>query len=334
MAISKVPTWLVKSGNIEDIFPGFRPPAVLASKEKLTVLRKGDHQVPATAKGSVPATGANLDLMTYNVWGLPGFLGERQKERMSQIGPAVRGHDVVALQETFTKEAAAVGKLSNYDYKLTGSDGGLFRQASGLTMLTSHAVLAHDFVPFTQAAAADRMAQKGVLFMRILVPGTGPVDVYSTHFQARGGAGPIRQHDVDTMVKLVKQHDEGYPTFLMGDFNMTSDSPEYQSLVKQLDLRDVYAERNAGKAGATSSPANTNHKPTDTPNRIDYIFARKNDRYDIAIDSADVGMTQTFNGKHASDHFAVIGHFHITPRPQLKPLDRSALRREPLVAKH
>lgn len=315
MAISKVPTWLVKSGNIEDILPGFRPPAIFASKEKLTVLRQ-DQATVTTPTGTVPAQGADLNLMTYNVWGLPGFLGERQKERMSQIGPAVKGHDVVALQETFTKEAAAVGKLSGYAYKLTGSDGGILRQSSGLTMLTSHAVIAHDFVAFDKATAADRMAQKGVLYMRIQVPGTGPVDVYSTHFQARGGDGPIRQHDVDTMVKLVKQHDQGYPTFIMGDFNMVATSPEYKSLVSQLDLRDVYAEAHPGDVGATSSPANTNHKPTDNPSRIDYIFARRNDRYDVAITDAVVGMTQTFGGKNASDHFSVIGQFHITPKAQ------------------
>jgi endonuclease/exonuclease/phosphatase family metal-dependent hydrolase len=309
---TQLPSISARLSKLEDAFPGYRPPSVLASGEKLTVLRRDQHVPTAAPQGSVPAKGAKLDLMTYNVWGLPGFLGARQKERMNQIGPAVRGHDVVALQETFTRHASAVGRLSQYNYQLTGSDGGLFRMKSGLTMLTSHAVLAHDFVSFQQAARADRLAEKGVLFMRIQVPGTGPVDVYTTHFQA-GGTREIKRHDVDTLVNMVKRHDQGYPTFIMGDFNLTSDDAEYQDLMKRLDLRDVYAERHLDKAGDTSSPLNTNHQPTDKGHRIDSIFVRKTAAYDIAIDSAEVGMTQKFDGKHASDHFAVIGHFRITP---------------------
>lgn len=308
-AVTGVRTALLR---LEHILPNQRPPQVFASKSELTVLRR-DHQAPSTPTGAIPATGGDLNLMTYNVWGLQGPLGQRQEERMKQIGPAVQGHDVVAMQETFTRHAAIVGRLAQYDYQLEGSDGGLFRAKSGLTMLTSHAILERDFVPFARAANADRISQKGVLFMRIQVPNVGPVDVYTTHFQAGGGPA-FKQHDVDTVVQTVKRHDQGYPTFIMGDLNLTPDEAPFQSLMQQLDLRDVYAERHPGEVGATASPQNTNHQPTDPAERIDHLFVRRNDRYDIAITSADIGMTQQVNGQHPSDHFAVIGQFHIAPR--------------------
>lgn len=299
--------------RLENFMPTSRPPVVFEQKTELTVFRPKDRFVPAPPVGTVPATGAPLRLMTYNVWGLQGPLGQRQKERMTQIGPAIRAHDVVALQETFTRHSGIVGRLSDYKYGLDGSDGGWLRAKSGLSMLTSHAILAREFVAFDKAIYADRISQKGVLFMRIQVPGTGPVDVYNTHFQAGGGAD-FKHHDVDTVIQTVKRNDRGYPTFIMGDLNLTPDEAPFQRLIKELDLRDVYAERHPGQEGATASPKNTNHAPTDKPERIDYILVRRNDQFDVAIHAAEVGMTETFHGKHASDHFAVIGQFQITPK--------------------
>lgn len=298
--------------RLENIFPGRRPPVVFESKAELTVLRPRDRFVPAPPSGTIPATGVSLNLMTYNVWGLQGPLGVRQKERMSQIGPAVRFHDVVAMQETFSRHSGLVGRLADYTYQLKGSDGGLLRGGSGLTMLTSHAILAKDFVPFKQAAGADRISQKGVLFMRIQVAGTGPVDIYNTHLAA--GGPEFKDHNVDTVVQMVKRNDRGYPTFIMGDLNLTPDEAPFRRMVQLLDLRDAYAERHPGQTGATASPQNTNHQPTDPAERIDYILVRRNDRFDIAITSAEVGMTETIKGQHPSDHFAVIGQFQITPK--------------------
>lgn len=299
--------------KLENILPGYRTPVVFESKTELTELRPKDRWISAPPIGTVPATGTSLRLMTYNVWGLQGLLGVRQKERMTQIGPAIRAHDVVALQETFTRHSGIVGRLADYRYKLEGSDGGWLRAKSGLTMLTSHAILAKDFVGFDKATNADRLSQKGVLFMRIQVPGVGPVDLYDTHFQA-GGGPEFKDHDVDTVVQLVKRNDRGYPTFIMGDLNLTPDEAPFRRLVQQLDLRDVYAEHHPGQTGATASPKNTNHEPTDKPERIDYILVRRSDRFDITITSAEVGMTETIDGKHPSDHFAVIGQFQIAPK--------------------
>lgn len=312
--VTGIGQWLLK---LEHLFPTYRPPVFFEQKTELTELRPKDRFASAPSAGTIPAIGASLRLMTYNVWGLQGPLGERQEERMKQIGPAVRAHDVVALQETFTKHSGIVGRLSDYRYQLEGSDGGLLRAKSGLTMLTSHAIVVKDFVAFEKATNADRLSQKGVLFMRIQVPGTGPVDIYNTHFQA-GGAAAFKEHDVDTVVQMVKRHDQGYPTFILGDLNLTPDEAPFQRLLRELDLRDVYAERNPGQDGATSSPKNTNHEPTDKPERIDHILVRRNDRFDIAITSAEVAMTETINGKHPSDHFAVLGQFQIAPKDSPK----------------
>jgi endonuclease/exonuclease/phosphatase family metal-dependent hydrolase len=275
----------------------------------------GDSSRVQTVSGRVPATGVTLDLLTYNCWGLPGLIGKRQGERMPQIGNAVRGHGIVTLQETFTRKAAVIGKLGGYAQETKGGDGGPFRLSSGLRTLTNYQVLETDFAPFKKATDADRFAGKGVLFTRLQVPGVGPVDVYNTHYQAQDGNEAYRQHDNEVMASLIMRHEQGNPTFVMGDFNFTSSTKEYERLMLGLGLRDAHAEKHPGHPGYTSTGENTNNKPTKTPARIDYIFVKGGNRYDIAIESVDRAMTQKYDGKHASDHFGVHGRFVLRPRP-------------------
>jgi endonuclease/exonuclease/phosphatase family metal-dependent hydrolase len=270
-------------------------------------------------RGTVPAAGVKLDLLTYNVWGLPGLLGKNQETRMRQIGPAVRGHSIVALQEAFTGHADKIATLGGYANSVKGSNGGPFKIKSGLTTLTNHQVLETDFAPFKKATDADRWAAKGVLFTRVQVPGVGPVDLYNTHYQANDGQEAYRQHDNEVLGALMRRHEAGNPTFVMGDFNYSPSTKEYQNLVQGLGLREAFSEAHPGDPGYTSSPENTNHKPTKKPIRLDYIFLKGGTRFDVSVAHASRAMTQTFNGKHASDHFGIQGQFVLRPKAAVRP---------------
>lgn len=268
-------------------------------------------------RGPLPAV--SLDLLTYNTWGLPAPIGKRNAERMEQIGLAVQGHGIVALQETFSRQAGVVGQLAGHPYQHREDKGGLLKLNPGLTTLSKYPILEKEFVPFQKGAHADQFARKGVLFTRLLVPGVGPVDVYNTHYQAEDGAKytRIRLHDNEVLAGLVAKHHQGHPTFVMGDFNSRTHSPEYQDLMRRLPgLRDLYVEQNPGDPGYTSRADNTNNKSTNGNSRLDYIFYLPGNKVDLAIESMTVAMTQTFNGKHASDHYAVHGRVQLTPKTQ------------------
>lgn len=269
----------------------------------------------AAAVGARAATGATLEFLTYNTWGKPGILGTDQERRMGLIAPAIRPFSVVALQETFTEHAALVARKSGFPFQVWHREKRWFDvTTSGLFTLSNYAQDEVDFAPFEQGATWDKHAYKGVLFTRLRVPGVGFVDVYNTHYQA-DDYGTVRQHDNEILAKLVKKHDVGWPTFLLGDFNMTDDSPEYRDLMGRVAPRDAWREINPDDPGYTIHPANTNKPDTKRPERIDYVFALPRDRWDVRFEKLAVAMDRPIEGGHLSDHYGVRATVRIAPRP-------------------
>lgn len=260
--------------------------------------------------------GAVLELLTYNIWGKPGVLGTDQARRMGLIAGAVRPFQVVALQEAFTAHADLIAKRSGFPFQAWHRDKAWFDiTASGLFTLSNFAQDETDFAPFAQEATWDRFANKGVLFTRLRVPGVGFVDVYNTHYQAEAPYGKIREHDNAVLAALVKKHDAGWPTFLLGDFNMTADAAEYRDLQARLAPRDGWQEVHPDLPGFTSDPSNSNKPDEKTAKRIDYVFALPRDRWDVRFERMAVAMDQPTDGGHLSDHYGVGATVRITPRP-------------------
>lgn len=252
-----------------------------------------------------PVASASLKLLTFNTFGKPGLLGKDEKRRMRLIGPAISGYDVVGLQETFTRHSATMGKLSGFAHQQWFDNGSLLKLGSGLYTVSRYRILESDFARFEKAKTWDWFANKGVAFTRLDVPGVGPVDVYNTHYQAVAKYGEIREHDNSVLEALVNRHDAGHPTFLMGDFNMKPDSPEFNDLMRRLSPRDGFREANPDEPGYTSEPGNLYKKDDGAPKRIDYIFALPNANWDIRFDRAAVAMRELVDGVQLSDHWGV-----------------------------
>lgn len=258
---------------------------------------------------------ATLDFLTYNTWGKPGILGTDKKPRFEAIGPAIQPYQVVGLQETFTDYTKLVLESAKFPYINRMDKGGFLKLNAGLTTLSKFKFVSTDFVEFKQAGHADRFARKGVMFTRLEVPELGEVDVYNTHYQAQEGYEKIRMYDNGVLADFVKKHDKGNPTFLMGDFNSTPNSPEFQDLMAKMPgLRDSFGEKNPGVPGYTIDPVNTNVPKTDPRQRIDFIFVLPNDRFDIHVDTMELAMNQPVDGRFMSDHFGMHGKFTITPK--------------------
>lgn len=271
---------------------------------------------PAGAPAAAAAVGTPFSVLTYNTWGKPGFLGTDLKRRFGLIGPAVGGRDVVALQETFTSRAGELEDTAGYPTFVRQTKGAFLKTNAGLTIMAAHPQLATDFVAFEQAAAGDWFARKGVLFLRLDVPGVGPVDVFDTHFQAKEGAKyeDIRKHDVDVLVKFVKAKGAGNPTFIMGDFNADPDSAPVAQLEAALPVRDAYAAVHPGEPGWTAGPDNPHRKPGSKGKRIDYVFVMDGAQRTVRVNAAEVVLTQEIGGTVLSDHYALRADCSLIPR--------------------
>lgn len=247
---------------------------------------------PAPTPEPTPAIrAATLSVLTWNTWGLPAPIGKDLHRRFQAMLGVLGGFDFVGLQETFTGEAKALLTHTLYPYSHRQESTEFMRLGSGLTVLSRHRILETDFRPFEQCADTDCLAQKGVLFTRVLVTGLGPVDFYNTHYQAHGPYKKERLHDNDILARFVRSKDAGHPTFLLGDFNMREGSEEYQDLMMRLDPIDLYRYHRPAEKGGTSSGGA----------RIDYLFYRPARGFDLRVlDSAVM-----FQGLGLSDHNGV-----------------------------
>jgi endonuclease/exonuclease/phosphatase family metal-dependent hydrolase len=265
----------------------------------------------AASDTAAPASGVTIDVATLNTWGKPGILGKDQKNRFARIGQAIQPYGVVTMQETFTGYADTMAKASGFPYIKRTDNGSFLHLNAGLLTLSRYAILETDFAKFQQATDFDRFANKGVLFTRLDVPGFGAIDVYTTHYQSvqSDKAAKIRLHDNSVLEALVKKHSAGHPTFIMGDFNMKPDSPEYADLKARLNFRDTHLEVNPNDPGYTAMPENP-YRPDDAkPKRIDYVFVLPVAGHTVTPTLCEVVFKEPIDGKVLSDHYGVHARF-------------------------
>lgn len=229
-----------------------------------------------------PAAGARtlrLRVLTYNVQGLPWPLRLDSERSMEQIGRELRrmrgngtAPHIVFLQEAFTDAAEQLIDLAGYSYSARGPaatdppppasqyisdefrkerrliDGeGWGKWAdSGLYILSDYPILEQSARPFSRDACAgwDCLANKGVLFARIELPGLPvPLQVFTAHLNSRIDAGvPERRsltahraqvRELDAFIE--RRVDPALPLIFGGDFN-TMDAPaRFDYLERQLE---------------------------------------------------------------------------------------------------
>ena len=97
---------------------------------------------------------------------------------------------------------------------------------------------------------------------------------------------------------------------VMGDFNATPDSTEYQLLRSLLQLKDAYVEvHGSHKDACTYCKSNTYY--WGGGNRtIDFIFYRSLGPKELKITKADINL-KSFNNRPLSDHYGVYAEFSL-----------------------
>lgn len=211
---------------------------------------------PGTGRRSI-----EIDVLTYNVEGLPWPVRRRRRGALARIGAELgamrargKAPHIVLIQEGFTRAAGDLIAASGYANAVAGpdrrhrpprvpevSDRG-FRKAgrrargerlgkwlhSGLYLLSDFRISEHWVWPFRHCAGFDCLANKGVLFVRLEIPGLpSPLQVFNLHLNSRRASGerlrrtnPAHRLQLDELDHFLgRVYDPSQPMVFGGDFN-------------------------------------------------------------------------------------------------------------------
>lgn len=200
---------------------------------------------PAAAAGE-PARTAELDVLSYNIKGLPLIT---DLDRLARIGEILaerrrRGDepDVVVLQEAFVRESARVRRLAGYPYALRGPDGGgPFANDSGLEVLSNHPIVTRYERALNDCAFPECWIRKAVVGVELELPGVpGPIQVFTTHLQADTRNEPVRRNQIDDLAVFLRRIPFGaHPAIFAGDFNFKPKHPSYHKFLRETPFADA-----------------------------------------------------------------------------------------------
>lgn len=237
---------------------------VLVVAVLVSACSSGDGGEPgaAEASGTVTTTTAGagtageLDLLSYNVAGLPEVLsGSEPAQNMPLIAPLLNDYDLVLLQESWkTPDPNPMAPLRVYHEELESRVDFEHRtEAAPLPLggdeTRPEAILADGLNVFSrfplgevtrerwegcfggadtsQGGAGDCLAQKGFLLTTVTLADGVEVDVYDLHAEA--GSTPddqvLQAEDYDQLAAFIEEHSAGRPVLLAGDTNLHTDDP-------------------------------------------------------------------------------------------------------------
>ncbi|WP_422409933.1 MULTISPECIES: endonuclease/exonuclease/phosphatase family protein [unclassified Endozoicomonas] len=206
-----------------------------------------------------------LHLMTYNIGLMPSFIRNLNDLRSSQqrsheIAEALTRNpdvapDVVCFQEAFDQQATKQlckdlsGHYHHIVHSVAPRETGL---SSGLAIASKYPVKEATFRPFSDLAAEDQLANKGLLRIVLDLGNDKTAVVYNTHLQAKDGKTyeTIRYEELLQVRDWVEEDSNNdrrndvhhHGTFLMGDLNsarsdeqgVMSKKSEYENAMQAL----------------------------------------------------------------------------------------------------
>lgn len=162
-------------------------------------------------------SGVELDVLTFNTWGLPRPIAQDRRARFPGIDRVVHDDqwEVVGLQELWR---GARPLVSREHLLLPDGDAD-----SGLATVTRWQTRPHPLHVFHDASGFDAWKSKGVQVTDVVVPDAGDLLVVNTHLQAGRSrrAARARARQVDEVLRVVAGAQS--PVVMVGDFNLYDD---------------------------------------------------------------------------------------------------------------
>ncbi len=153
-------------------------------------------QLEPQAEAPIPGS---IDLLTYNVAGLPRWVGKFDgRETHPKIGAGLGPFELVLLQEDFWYHQ----RLSApHPWQGPPRSGGFLRLGDGLARMSAYPLSSVEHVPWKTAhglfgAYHDRWAWKGFAAGTLDLGGSLQIWVYNVHFDAGGSKGDRKAREV------------------------------------------------------------------------------------------------------------------------------------------
>ena len=291
--------------------------------------------------------------MSYNVHGVPWPFAVGRPKALGEIGARLANMraagdqpHLVLFQEAFTSDAKAIARKAGYRYAITGparddratepesdearqfargahwlkgEDDGTIED-SGLMILSDYPIVDVKKMPYPRFACAgyDCLANKGVLMVRVTVPGVKqPVTVFDTHLNSRRESG-VAVTRADTAYGWQAQRLRAFvkenapsdaPAILAGDFNI-GHRPYRVAMITYgggvLEggtdaLRAAFAG-NLQLENKTDAQAIVKHAK-------DWMFGRDGSTTKLVLKGVSVPFGQEGDGASLSDHFGYVAHY-------------------------
>ncbi|RKT07866.1 sphingomyelin phosphodiesterase [Streptomyces sp. 3211.6] len=295
----------------------------------------------AAQSGSAP----RLSVLTYNTFLMSKNLYPNwgQDHRAAEIPKAsfFQGRDVVVLQEAFdngASDALKANAAAQYPYQTPvvgrsksgwdatgGSYSATTPEDGGVTILSKWPVLRKEQVIYKDACGSDWWSNKGFAYVVLDVNGT-KVHVVGTHAQSTdsgcgtGEAAQMRSRQFKAIDAFLdaKNIPADEQVIVAGDMNVDSRSPEYSSMLTDLDLAPADTRTGHPYSFDTALNSIANYRyPTDPREDLDYVLYRKGNARPSGWENNVVKEESTpwtvsswgtsYTYSNLSDHYPVVG---------------------------
>ena len=313
--------------------------------------------------------GVALRVMNYNVKGLPWPITSDRSAELAAIGDRLKamrgrgvGPDVVVLQEAFSSDARAIAARAGYAYVAYGpgrddvvpgdrekpmpdrypwrGEGFGPYVSSGLVLMSDYPIagVRRAAFPRTACAGYDCLANKGVLFARISVPGLAvPVEIMTAHMNSRKPTRTPIAHADEAFARqmatldrfLAANANPRLPMIFGGDLNLDSD-PARIAALRQSSARWHKAPRDedataifavCGKPTLLCRPAIGFAAIAQQKRNNDWQLSFASTRATVQPVAVAIGFMPDPAGRALSDHQAVMVTYRLSaPAPVKKPV--------------
>src|SRR5205823_326190 len=160
---------------------------------------------PAAAVLLETAEPRALNVVTFNVWGLPKWLNGASSDRFPKIAQQLEqvGTDVVLLQEVWTHRSfSKLSKRPNDSVRAwwtaSARHRGTFLGQNGLLTLSRYPIISAEVRHFGSARLPDSLMHKGALKVTILANGQ-KFNIWNVHLQD-GDTGKARERQISELI--------------------------------------------------------------------------------------------------------------------------------------
>jgi len=232
----------------------------------------------------------DIDVITYNICGLPDFLTYRRglaptSRRFEYIGEELKKYDIIGLQEAFVSKRSIVEEILEGYYVVHGADIGRVQVlGSGVYTFSRWPVTKSHYEKWNFLDGNDRMSLKGFVAARVEVSRWLTVDVYNLHAQT--GKDERKKDNNVQLHEFMKyfSYGSGNPILLIGDFNCKTGDEICGHLVEITGMK-------------TADPGGT---------KVDHMFFDENGSgWNIEVLDSGFAFDTEIDGGMPSDHIAL-----------------------------